>query len=180
MSNATFANVVKEQQHLRNAQIVRYNYTYPINVTVPNNGNRLATIIVDQDADFFAKQLTGKVIGPTDSNGARLVNQPTNFPMPGTLMGWADSGVQVKIFDGGSGYDLTDGFVNVETIFTPGYGVQFHIPFAWPYYIRRNSKLNWEFANRDASVGIAPIAGATLYHFVGVALNGYKYTGVTK
>jgi hypothetical protein len=174
---ATYASMQREQQHIRDQQIVRYNYTFPLNIAVPYDGDRLGKITVDEDADFYAIQMTGKVIGPADQDGKRLVNEATDFPQAGTILGFADSGLQVRIFDAGSGYDLSDGLINVETILTPGYGLQFHIPFSWKYYVRRNSTINYEFTCRDQAT---PLSEDVLYQYVSLSLNGYKYTGNTK
>lgn len=178
--NAESAIRLEAQDH-RDKQAYRYNFTFPQVVAVPNNGQRNFQIVIDADADFYAERLTGSALGPTDENGNRLVIQPTNFPYLGTTVGFADRGLMVSIKDGGSRIELTDGFVPLELIFTPGYDVgTFHIPFPFKYYLRRNSKLVFTFLNRDTPVGIAPIAGATLFHFVSAALNGSKYLVSTK
>lgn len=173
----TFSLIEKEQQFLRDSQIVRYQFSFPVNVVVPNNNQRQGSITIDQDAEFLAQEITGKLLAPTDVDGVQLPTEPTDYPMPGTLVGWAQSGVQVSIKDGGSGYELTQGDVNAETILTPGYGVQFHIAFKWEYYIRRNAKLVFTFTNRDNAT---PIEAPTLYHFVALVLHGKKYTGRSK
>lgn len=170
-----------EAQDHRDKQAYRYNFTFPQSVAVPNNGQRALQIVVDADADFYAERITGSALGPATSAGVRLPIQPTDFPVVGTTVGFADRGLMVAIKDGGSRIDLTDGFVPLELIFTPGYDVgTFYIPFPFKYYVRRNAKLVFTFLNRDTRVGIAPIAGATLFHFVSVALNGYKYLPATK
>lgn len=177
MLGDTFSLIQKEQQFLRDAQIVRYQFSYPVNVVVPNNKQRQGNITVDQDADFLVDTITGKCLGPTDVDGAQLPAEPTDYPAQGTLVGWAQSGLQVSIKDGGSGYELTEGFVNCETILTPGYGIEFNVPLKWSYYIRRNTKLVFTFTNRDEAT---PVTAPGLFHFVSLALHGKKYTGVTK
>jgi len=171
-----------EAQDLRDKQAVKYNFTYPQTVVVPNNGQRSFQIVVDADADFYAERLTGSALGPCDTNGLRLTSQPTNFPYLGTTVGFADRGLMVNIKDGGSRVDLTDGFVPLELIFTPGYDVgTFYIPFPFRYFVRRNAKLVFTFLNRDTKVGIAPeTVGSQLFHFVGASLNGYKFLVGTK
>jgi hypothetical protein len=177
MLGNTYSLIEKEQQFLRDSQIVRYQYSFPVNVVVPNNKQRQGSITIDQDADYLAEEMTGKCLGPTDVDGKQLPAEGTDFPAQGTLVGWAQSGLQVSIKDGGSGYELTDGFVNCETILTPGYGIQFHAPLKWKYYIRRNTKLVFTFANRDEAT---PSVAQALYHFVSLSLHGKKYTGKTK
>lgn len=171
-----------EAQDHRDKQAYKYNFTFPQSVAVPNNGQRNFQIVVDADADFYAERLTGSALGPCDSNGLRLTAQPTDFPYLGAAgIGFADRGLMVSIKDGGSRIDLTDGFVPLELIFTPGYDIgTFYIPFPFKYFVRRNAKLVFTFTNRDTKVGIAPIANAVLYHFVSVSLNGSKYLVSTK
>jgi hypothetical protein len=178
--NAEKVIQIEAQDH-RDKQAYRYNFTFPQSVAVPNNGQRALQIVVDADADFYAERLTGSALGPTTQAGVRLVAQNTDFRYIGTTTGFADRGLMVNIKDGGSRIDLTDGFVPLELIFTPGYDVgTFYIPFPFKYYVRRNAKLVFTFLNRDTQVGIAPIAGQTLFHFVSVALNGFKYLVPTK
>lgn len=177
MLGDTYSLIEKEQQFLRDSQIVRYQFSFPVNVVVPNNKQRQGQIQVDQDADFLAQCVTGKLLGPTDVDGVQLPAEPTDFPAIGTLLGWAQSGLQVSIKAGGSGNELTRGFVNCETILTPGYGIQFHIPFKWEYYMRRNTKLVFTFVNRDEATALVAPA---LFHFCALTLHGKKYTGKTK
>lgn len=166
----------REQQHIRDSQIVRYSYTFPVNVAIPYDGDNLGKFSVDEDADFYATHMTGKVIAPADEDGKRLDTEPTDFPQAGTILGFADSGLQAKIYDSG-GYELTDGLVNVETFLTPGYGIQIYIPFTWKYYVRRQATVNFEFSCRDQAT---PLVASTLYHYVSISVHGYKYTGKTK
>lgn len=173
-----------EAQDHRDKQAFRYNFTFPQSVVVPNNGQRSFQIVVDADADFYAERITGSALGPCNANGLRQVGQATDFPYLGTTVGFADRGLMVNIKDGGSRLDLTDGFVPLELIFTPGYDVgTFYIPFPFKYFVRRNAKLVFTFINRDTRVAaaIAPLnAGDTMYHFVSAALNGSKYLVSTK
>lgn len=177
MLGDTYSLIEKEQQFLRDAQIVRYQFSFPVNVVVPNNKQRQGSITIDQDADFLAQEITGKLLGPVDVDGVQLPEEGTDFPAIGTLLGWAQSGLQMSIKDGGSGYELTDGAINCETILTPGYGIQFHIPLKWEYYMRRNTKLVFTFVNRDEAT---PGEASALFHFCALTLHGKKYTGVTK
>lgn len=190
------AVVTMEGDDLESKQAARYKFAYPQVVAVPNNGQRQAQVVVDEDADFYAERLTGSCLGPTDQNGVRLAGQqpaaqnpnvppqPTNFPFIGTTNGFADRGLMVRIFEGGSTLMLTDGYVPVELIFTPGYDPgTFHIPYPFKYYIKRNSKIVFDFINRDQTVPVA-VAGYTtpsiLYHFAGLSLDGYKYLTTKK
>jgi hypothetical protein len=167
--------ITMEAQDHRDKQAYRYNFTFPQSVAVPNNGQRSFQIVVDADADFYCERLTGSCLGPTNATGVRQTASATVFPYPGVAgVGFADRGLMVQIKDGGSRIDLTDGFVPVELIFTPGYDIgTFHIPYPFKYYIRRTAKLVFNFINRDTTAG-------GLFHFVSASLNGYKYLVNTK
>lgn len=174
--------VQMEGQNFRDKQAFRYQFIYPQTTVVPNNGQRAFQIVVDADSDFYTEEITGSCLGPTTETGARLIAQPTDFPYPGVGgVGFADRGLMVSIKDGGSRIELTDGFVPVELFFTPGYDIgTFYIPLRFKYYVRRNAKVVFTFLNRDQSVGIAPIAGQTLFHFVAGSMKGFKYLPDTK
>ncbi len=177
-----------EAQDHRDKQAYRYNFTFPQSVVVPNNGQRTFQIVVDADADFYAERLTGSALGPCSEQGLRAILQSTDFPYLGTSAGFSDRGLMVNIKDGGSRIDLTDGFVPLELIFTPGYDVgTFYIPFPFKYYIRRTAKLVFTFINRDTRVSTVADpthfpagVGSTMFHFVSAALNGVKYLVATK
>jgi hypothetical protein len=162
------SNVLAETENLRETQKYKYTFSYGLSVAVPNDSNKTALITIEQDADFKAEKLTGHVIAPANQNGVRQTAGATDYPLVGTTAGYAEHGVSVKITDSGAGRELTSGFVPLELLLTPGYREQFYIPFPWTYFARRNTKLKFEFMNRDTATG--------LYHFVSLQLKGYKYT----
>ena len=192
-ARAPFRAIGQEQQDLRDKQIARYNYTYPSQVLVPNAGQRQSFVNVDADADFYCERITGSFRGAVNGTGAAAgipalataANQNyTSFPMAGTTAipaagtpAFPDRGLQVKITDGGSNLTLTDGYVPVECLFTPGYGVQFNIAFPYKYFIRRTAKLTFDFLNRDLAAPAEQVAAGGLFHLASVVLNGYKYLG---
>ncbi|HEX3100395.1 MAG TPA: hypothetical protein VHQ01_01310 [Pyrinomonadaceae bacterium] len=178
--NAARSVEIEAQDH-RDKQAYRYKFIFPQSVAVPNNGQRAFQIVVDADADFYAERLTGSALGPTDASGVRLLTMPTQFPLVGASgVGYADRGLMVSIKDGGSRIDLTDGFVPLELIFTPGYDIgTFYIPFPFKYYVRRNSKIVFTFINRDKAVDPSQTP-QILYHFVSASLDGNKYLVKTK
>ena len=174
---STYKAVEMEFQDKRDKQLVSYNYSYALNLAVPNNSQRVGSIVVDNDADFFIERITGSAYGPTDENGVRLLNEPTDFPLAGTTQGYADRGLFMEIRSKGAVLDLTDGFIALETVLTPGYDTEFHIPYPYKFYVRRNTTLNFTFSNRDTAT---PNTAPELYHFVNITLNGYKYTGESR
>lgn len=194
--NAAFRAIEQQQVDLRNKQIARYNFSYPSQVLVPNAGQRQSFVNVDADADFYCERITGSFRGAVNGTGVAAgipatatagTQVYTSFPMAGTtlipgigLVAFPDRGLQVKITDGGSNLTLTEGYVPVECLFTPGYGVQFHIAFPYKYFIRRTSKLTFDWLNRDLAAPAEQVAAGGLYHLASVVLNGYKYLGQTK
>ena len=87
--------------------------------------------------------------------------------MPGTTTGFAGRGMTVKITDTGSGRDLTSGFIPLELLLAPGYGRSFQMPYPLKYFALRNSKIRFEFRNRDTESGAR--------QQVDIALNGFKF-----
>lgn len=166
-----FASVVKNLNMERETQKFKYNYTYTVSDAIPNNDIKPVFLTIQDDADFVPHRLTISAYGPTDQYGVRLVSAPTDFPLAGTSVGFADRGLQVKITDTGSGRDLTNGFVSLELFGSPGYGVQMHVPFPYNTTFVARSQIRFEFSNRDT----ASQGDVSLYHFVSIALNGFKY-----
>lgn len=162
------ANIVAETKSFRETQKYKYTFVYPLSVAVPNNSNKTGLVTIEQDADFHVLIMTGHVIAPSDVNGVRQLDGETDFPLVGTTTGWAEHGLSVKITDTGAGRELTSGFVSLELLLTPGYREQFWNPYPVKYFARRNTKLKFEFMNRDTKPG--------LYHFVTLALKGDKYS----
>lgn len=164
-------SVAQEAAHFRSVQVNKYGFFYALNVPVANNTTLPAILTIEEDADFMVEKITGSAYGPTDVNGIRQTASATVFPLAGTTVGYADRGLTVKVTDTGAGRVLTNGFVPVETILTPGYGVAMFTPFLYKNFIRKNSKLQFDLRNRDTTAG-------GLYHFISIVLHGHKYAGV--
>lgn len=162
--------VQQEAAYFRKVQLNKYGFIYALNVPVANGTTLPAILTIEEDSDFLVEKFTGSAYGPTDVNGIRQTAAATDFPLAGTTVGWADRGVSVKITDSGAGRVLTNGLVPLETLLTPGYGVALFTPFNFKYYIRRNSKIQFDLRNRDSQ--------GSNFHFVSIVLHGYKYTGV--
>jgi hypothetical protein len=156
-----------EAQNFRRIQETKYAFIYVLNVPVANNTTLPALLTIEEDADFLVHSITGAAYGPTDVNGARQASVATIFPLAGTTLGYADRGVMARISDTGAGRLLTSGFVPLETILTPGYGLSMDTPYPFKYLIRRNSKIQFDLRNRDTT--------ASYYHFVSICLHGTKY-----
>jgi len=165
MSQAVFKSIQQEQQHKRLHQKYKYNYTYQVDGIVNASTTLAVFLTITQDADFMLEKLTGSVLGPVDANGVPQTAGATDFPMPGTTTGFAGRGLSVQITDTGAARDITNGFLPLETILSPGYGVQMYLPYPIRYFARRNSRLRFDFRNQDTQARQS----------VTIALNGYKY-----
>ena len=161
-----------EIENFRRVQLSKYASMYALNVPVANNTTLPALLTIEEDADFLVHSITGSAYGPTDVNGARLSTIATIFPLAGTTVGFADRGLMTKVTDTGAGRVLTNGWVPLETILTPGYGLGLDTPYPFKYLIRRNSKIQFDLRNRDTTA----LGGTTYYHFTSIVLNGTKYT----
>lgn len=167
MKLGTFKSVAHEQLHNREVQKLKFNYTYHITANVPPATTTAVLLTIDQDADFQIEKMTGSVYGPVDANGIVQAAGATDFRMPGTTTGFAGRGMTVKITDTGSGRDLTSGFIPVELLLAPGYGRAFQNPYPIKYFALRNSKIRFDFRNRDTQSGAR--------QQIDIALNGFKF-----
>lgn len=165
MESPTFKQVAYEQVHSRNIQRFKFNYSYHVHAIVAASASLPTILTIEQDADFLLEKFTGSVYGPCDDNGIPTATA-TDFPMPGIAAGagHAGRGLTVRITDQGSGRDMTNGYVPVETLLTPGYGYQFHLPYPAKYFMNRSSKIRFDFRNRDTQA----------QHAVDITLNGFK------
>lgn len=167
MKSAVFKSIQQEQMHKRLNQKYKYNYTYQVEAIVANGTTAPTFLTITQDADFMIEKITGSAFGPVDSAGVPQIAGATDFDMPGTTAGFAGRGLSMQITDTGAARDLTNGFIPVETMLTPGYGIQLYLPYTIRYFARRNSRLRFDFRNQDTAVG--------LFHSITIALNGFKY-----
>lgn len=162
--------------------------SYGGKVAVPCIGNsdgNSATlqVKVQGDAHFLFDRLTVKAIGPTDINGRILTAAPgtqTAFPMgialpvSGVLL--ACAGLQVRIVNSSRNLEYTQGFVDLASFATPGYGSILYEAFNLKGVAAMNETINFEFVNLDNAKAAA---GANAYHYVAVALHGQRYEGIS-
>jgi hypothetical protein len=166
--------VNNEAAHFRAIQLSKFQFAYVLNIAVANNSTLPAFLTIQQDADFKIERITGSCLGPTDANGIRSIDASTDFPLAGTavpsgpgLGAYADRGLLARITDTGAGRELTSGFIPLETILTPGYGLSKGPDFPFSYYALRNSNFRFDLRNRDTT--------DDLFHFCSIVLTGYKY-----
>lgn len=164
-----FESLVQEAAYRRAVQKNKYNYTYTVTGIIQDNTTASIILTIEQDADFYIEKITGSAYGPVDATTGIPSGADTSFDMPGTAGGYAARGLQVRITDTGAGRELTNGFVPLEIILTPGYDLGFITPYRVNYMAKRNSKLRFDFRNRDTN------GAGTAHQQVDLALNGYKY-----
>lgn len=164
--DAVYTSVAQQQVHNRIVQKYKYNFTYHIDAIVAASTTAPQNLTITQDADFQWEKITGRAFGPVDDNGIPQQSN-TDFPMPGIAIGqgFAGRGLQMQITDQGAARPLTDGFIPVELLLTPGYGVQMFLPYPIKYFSRRNSVLQFDFRNQDTQAQQA----------IDIAINGYKF-----
>jgi hypothetical protein len=164
--SSVFNQVANEQLHNASVQKYKFNYSYSVSATIEAGTTTPFILAIEQDADFLIEKMTGSCYGPCDASGTPVAGA-TDFPMPGIAIGagFAGRGLSVQITDTGSSRALTSGAIPVETILTPGYGRQMYLPFPMKYFAARNSKIRFDFMNRDTQAR----------HKVDIVLNGYKY-----
>jgi hypothetical protein len=168
MEDKVYKSIVQEAAFKRATQKFKYNYSYVVSGIVGANTTAPIILAIEQDADFFIEKITGSVYGPVNAVTGVPTGGATDFDMPGTVAGFAARGLQVQITDTGAGRELTNGFIPLETLLTPGYGIELFQPYRINYMAKRNSKIRFDFRNRDSQ--------ANANHQVDITLNGYKYS----
>ena len=161
-----FQSIVAQVAHERDTQKYKYGYSYSVSDAIPNGLQKAVELTIEKDADFLCQRLTIAAYGPTDMNGVRQVAALTDFPLAGVATGYADRGLSVDVKDN-TGRQLTKGFVPLELFGAPGNGVQLHMPYPYNSLFTANSIITFNFNNRDTV--------ANFYHYVTVAMHGYKY-----
>ena len=158
--NPTFSAITNEVAHEREVQARKWNYTYTLSASVVGQQTLPFNITIEQGTDFQALYLTGSVYSYDSQNA-------TDFPVPNSLgsTAWAGRGLSVDVTDTRSSRKLTSGFVPIELILTPGYGLNFQAPYPFRYFFYANTKIRFDIRNRD---------NADRTHTIEIALNGYK------
>jgi len=159
-----FASIANEVAHEREMQAMRYSFIYGIADTIAVQTTLPFILTIDQGSDF-------KCIAMTASMFNYDATDATDFPIPNSLgsTAWAGRGLSMMMTDTNAGRDLTSGFIPMELIGTPGYGLNFQNPYPFRYYFRRNNKIRFDVRNRD---GVTD-SGRSATEFA-IALLGYK------
>jgi hypothetical protein len=158
--NPTFAALGNQLLHDREMQAMRWQYVYQVSGTVVGQQTAVNTLTTEAGTSFMCRWITMSAFSYDSGNDS-------SFPVPNSAgsAAWAGRGLSVQITDSKSGRELTSGFVAMELIGTPGYGMNFQHPFPFRYLFYPNSKLRFDIRNRDA---------ATRTHYYDIALTGFK------
>lgn len=159
-ADPVFDAVSKEVEHDRKLTAMKYNYTYTLSDSIVGQQTLPFFITIEQGTDFSCKWLLGSAFSYDAVND-------TDFPVPNSLgaTAWAGRGLSLQITDTRSGRNLTSGFVTLETILTPGYGLNFQQPYPFRYHFYRNTKIRFDIRNRD---------NVNRTHNFEIMLNGFK------
>lgn len=159
-NSPTFSAIYNEVAHEREAQAMRHFYIKTVQGQIAGQESAPFFLTLDQGADFQIKYLTASAFSYDDA-------VDTSFPIPNSLgvTAWAGRGLSIQLTDTGKSKDITDGFVPLELIGAPGYGLNFQHPFPLKYYATRNSKIRVDVRNRDLS---------TRTHDFAIAFIGYR------
>lgn len=126
-------------------------------IQVPANGVTTSlSIVIGNDADFELKKLLASYTIPTN-----VLSPYANRPS-----------IQIRITDKASGKLLTDGFVDLNLIATPGYfGNTLFFPYKFSHFFRRSQTVLIELQNLDTNNGAytAPAQSVSL------CLDGLKW-----
>ncbi len=143
--------VIDQVRHARAEQKFKYAYVYTVTGIVLASQSKTLTMAIEQDADFLVERMTGSAFGPCDASTGLPLSANTDFPKAGVPAGegHAGRGLTMGWKDTGSGRELSRGQIPVECLLTPGYDQGFHLPFPYKYYAMRNSKIQFDFRNRD-------------------------------
>jgi hypothetical protein len=145
--NSAMHRTVAERDAIIADQANAYQFIYPrTNINVPAGGQTVQVpIVIGADADFLIRRIL------------------MSFTLPEEKI----PSVKVMITDKGRGVKLTDDFVDVHLISTPGYldaylpfvgatekvanSPSLYIPYKFTYFMRRTATLLLEFQNSDSN-----------------------------
>jgi hypothetical protein len=151
-NNPTFAAISNEMAHRKQVQAVKYQEYYTVYAVVLAGQTLPVTLTLDEQYDFELEAITGKLFGPTDSEGLYDPAAGTDFPIIGqTGAGptFCGAGLGIEIVDGSSSRRLTNGYVEASTLLAPGYGTSLFAPMSAKYFFKASSLISFSFRNRD-------------------------------
>jgi hypothetical protein len=158
--NPTFAAIASQSQHERDSQAMRWPYIYTVEGTIAGQVTLPFTMTIEQGTDFMCEKIAFSAFSYDAVNAS-------TFPVPNSLglVAWAGRGLSIRMTDTRAGREYTSGYLPVELLGAPGYGLNFQNPMSFRTYLFRNSKIRFDIRNRDAALRT---------HAFAIALIGYK------
>ena len=175
-SSPLYNSIQDEVAAEQEKQAVKWKYFYCLNDVIIGGQSKPFFLTIEQGTDFKSCEVTGSAFycatPGTTINGVTY-NSNSAFPMPngGGNLAWASRGLQVMITDTRSGRTLTNNFVPFESLFSPGYGLNYQNTLDLRYFLYRNSKFKFDIRNNDTAPS-AMVAGTA--HYFNITLHGYK------
>jgi len=161
--NPVFAALAQELEHDREVQKMKHQYIYGITGSLTTvlgaNVAGIFTLTIEQGTDFKSDAMLISAFSVDAVNA-------TSFPTPGAAT-FACRGLQMRITDAGAGRELTNNFLPLELIATPGYGVSLIKEFAWKYLFKRTSVIRFDVRTND-------VASSGRVHNFAIAFRGMK------
>lgn len=169
--DATFSALEQEILHERKAQAMRWWYVYTVSGYINGQTSLPFNITIEQGTDFKCLFATASVFSYDSGNASFFP-----LPNPAGSTAWACRGLSVKITDTRASRDLTSGFVAMELLATPGWGLTFQRGYPMQYFFNRNTKIRFDIRNRDSALRLGTSdtnrGGSQQFE---IALHGYKY-----
>lgn len=178
----TFRNVGDEKALEVRLQRVKAPKAFTITSFIPNGGSR-SIIFLPPDGDFLLSFVSGSAQGPVTAAGLRIAAGATTFQAPGTTTGYAERGLQIRVYDASSANRQLNGpsenfalsvaaqkqWMPVGDFLTPGYGFKpFFRMLPFRYLIEKGGQLNIDVQNLDTG-------GADQFHRLDMNFLGYMY-----
>lgn len=159
--NPVFSSIEQEIRHLREVNKMRYRFVYPLSNTIAGGATLPFNITIEQGTDFHCQYITGSFFSYDAVNAS-------SFPIPNSLgvTAWAGRGLYVQITDTKASREQSSGFVAVENLFTPGYGLNMQGFLPWNHLYEQNDQIRFDIRNAD---------NALRTHRFEIAMVGYKY-----
>ena len=157
--NPTFSAIMNQLMHEREVAAIKHKYVYSFTKdAIAGQTSAPVIVSIEQGSDFLCEEIYMSAFSYDACNN-------TSFPMPGATA-FACRGLSIQITETGSGRDLTNGWIPIELLATPGYGVNIQAhSLKWHMLFQRNAKIRFDVRNRD---------GALRTHDLSVAMVGSK------
>jgi hypothetical protein len=144
--NPTFQALAAQAWQERESQAMQHSFIYAVSGAVLGLQTLPFNLLIESGSDFQCLMMTASAFSYDAVNA-------TIFPVPNSLgiVTSAGDGLSVQITDTASGRQLTNGFVSIRNIGTPGYGVNMVKPLPFRYHFKANSILRFDVRSRETN-----------------------------